>query len=130
MAQNKSKKFSNYGKPVAFKRGEKIYETDFLLTEQCIYLILEGKVELVRKYTPIQKEIFVCEKGDIFGILEPYTGNARLTDAMATTDVQAITFSRSDFEKAMTNNLNVALSAIRLLSKMLRQINSRIKKIS
>lgn len=120
---------ASYGKPISFLAGEQIYQPDFTVGEPSTFLLLDGEVELLKKYTPLQKESFRYRKGELFGMLEVYTGTVRLTGARALTDVRAIGYTRIDLEKAMVANLNFALSAIRELSKMLRQINARLKEL-
>ena len=118
------------GNRIRFNQGEEIYRADFLVGDPPVFWIMEGKVEVIKKYTPLQTESFHYEKGDLFGMLEVYTGTQRLTSAHARTDVEVIGYTRDNFEKAMSSNLNFALLAIRLLSKMLREINVRIKNLS
>jgi len=130
MQQPQAKKLTDYGKPVSFPRGTSIYEADFMVNEPSVFLIIEGRVEVVKKYTPLQTEVFEYGKGDIFGMLEVYTGASRLTAASAVTDVEALAFDRASLERAMTANLNFAVQAIRVLSRMLRQVNARIKKLT
>ncbi|MCE9599440.1 MAG: cyclic nucleotide-binding domain-containing protein [Spirochaetia bacterium] len=115
------------GRVVSFEAGSKIYEADYLVGEPCSFLILEGEVEVTKSYTPLQKDVFLYGKGEVFGMLEVYVNTARLTDARALTAVQAIGFSRNEFERAMAANLGFALTCIRLLSKMLRQVNHKLK---
>lgn len=112
-----------------YRIDEVIYRADYLVTEPCVYMILSGEVDLVHKYNALQKETFAYTQGDIIGVLEVYTGSERLTEAVARTEVQAICFTREQFEKNMIGNLKFALIAIRNLSKMLRQVNGRIKKL-
>lgn len=106
-----------------------IFRSDYLVMEPCVYMILSGEVDLIHKYNPLQKEVFHYTQGDIVGVLEVYTGTVRLTEAVARTEVQAMCFTREQFEKNMIGNLKFALIAIRNLSKMLRQVNGRIKKL-
>ncbi|MEQ9365837.1 MAG: cyclic nucleotide-binding domain-containing protein [Leptospirales bacterium] len=112
-----------------YRIDEVIYRADYLVMEPCVYMILSGEVDLVHKYNALQKEVFSYTQGDIIGALEVYTGSERLTQAVARTEVQVICFTRDQFEKNMIGNLKFALIAIRNLSKMLRQINGRIKKL-
>lgn len=115
------------GKVVSFEAGARIYEADYLVGDPCSFLILDGEVEVTKSYTPLQKDVFAYGKGEVFGMLEVYVNTARLTDARAVTAVQAIGFSRVEFERAMAANLGFALNCIRLLSKMLRQVNHKLK---
>ena len=104
-----------------------IFRSDYLVTEPSVYMILSGEVDLVHKYNALQKEVFQYSQGDIIGALEVYTGAERLTEAVARTEVQVMAFAREQFEKNMVGNPKFALIAIRNLSKMLRQVNGRIK---
>ncbi len=117
------------GRPMTFEAGQKIYQDSYLVGDPCAYLIVEGEVELVKAYTPLQKDVFRFGKGDVFGMLEVYVNTARMTDARAATQVQVIGFSRVEFERAMAANLTFALTCIRILSKMLRQINLKLKQM-
>lgn len=117
------------GRHYSFVTGDVIYQTDYSVADPCVWLLLEGEVEITRKYNPIQKESFHYSKGDVIGLLEVYTGTHRLTDAVARTDVRAIGFSRAELEKNMKADLKLGILAIRALSRMLRQINGRIKEL-
>jgi CRP-like cAMP-binding protein len=117
------------GRPVLLKKGDLIYEEDQAAADPCVYYILEGNIELSKKYTPLQKEIFVYGPGDPVGILEVYTHTRRITNARAATDVKAVALGKDDLEKTIMGNLQFALHSIRILSKMLRQVNERIKKL-
>ncbi len=117
------------GTTVSYASGDTIYEAEFLVQDPCIFLVKQGQVAVVKKYTPLQKEEFVFERGDVFGMLEVFTGGPRITFARAVTDVELAAFSRAEFERSLKTNVNLALRAIRQLSKMLRQVNGRIKKL-
>ncbi len=122
--------FKEIGKTVSYFPGDVIYETEFLVGDPSAFLILDGKVDVIKKYTPLQKEVFHFEKGDVFGVLEIYTGTPRMTQAVAVTEVKAIGYSKAELEKAMVGNLNFAIQSIRSLSRMLRQINHKIKSLT
>jgi len=117
------------GKPVFYKGGELIYEEDDNLGDPSIYYLIEGKVEIVKNYNSVEKELFLYTAGEIFGMLEVYTPSRRVTHARALSDVKAVGLNKDEFEQAMLSSMNFTLTSIRLLSKMLRQINERIKKI-
>lgn len=117
------------GTRVQFKPGEKIYEPDYLISDHCVYYIEAGSVEIRKRYTPLQSDTFELKPGDIFGMLEVYLGTNRISDAVAKSAVSAVAFSRVEFEKSMVSNLGFALQTIRILSKMLRQVNGRIKQL-
>ena len=129
MAPEQPTKPEELGTTVSYASGDVIFQADFLVQDPCIFLIRQGQVSVAKKYTPLQKEDFLHERGDLFGMLEVFTGGARTTTARALTDVELAAFSRAEFERSLKSNLNLAIRAIRQLSKMLRQINGRIKKL-
>ncbi|MCB1307666.1 MAG: cyclic nucleotide-binding domain-containing protein [Leptospiraceae bacterium] len=118
------------GTTVSYTAGDIIYRPDFLVQDPGAFLILDGEVEVTRKYTPLQKEVFVHGPGELFGVLEIYTGGTRQTEARARGDVRVIAFTRAQLERNMVADLNFGILAIRVLSKMLRQLNSKIKTLS
>jgi CRP-like cAMP-binding protein len=130
MSADKEKSVAGLGSPLSYHRSDNIYLPDYLVTDPSVYLILEGEVQIIHKYNPIQKEVFQYKKGDLFGLLELYTGTRRITSAVATTELHCIAFTRENFEKAMIGNLNFAISAIKIMSRMLRQVNGRIKTLN
>lgn len=117
------------GKPMHFAEGDKIYSDDYSVTEPCIYLVLSGNVTILKRYTPLQKDSFLLGPGEIFGMIEVYTGTHRLTDAIAQTRLEVLAFSKVEFEKAMVSSIQFALGTIRILSKILRQVNDKIRKL-
>ena len=127
MAPEQTPKPEEIGTTVSYSSGDEIYAADFLVQDPCIFLIKQGRVAVVKKYTPLQKEEFLLERADLFGMLEVFTGGPRITTARAATDVELTAFSRAEFERSLKTNLTLALRAIRQLSKMLRQVNGRIK---
>lgn len=118
------------GRALTFMSGDLLYQADYSVGDPCVFLLLEGEIEVVRKYNPIQKEVFRFGKGELVGLLEVYTGGARVTDAVAKSDVRALGFSRQEVERNMAHDLKLALMAIRSLSRMLRQANDRIKTLA
>jgi len=117
------------GRLMNFEAGAKIYEADYLVGDPCSFLIIGCDVEVVKSYTPLQKDVFRYSKGDVFGMLEVYVNTARLTEAKAVTPVQVVGYSRVEFERAMAANLGFALTCIRILSRMLRQVNLKLKQM-
>lgn len=127
MSDQTSSKHEEHGTIVSYGSGDTIYDADFLVQEPCAFLIRQGRVNVIKKYTPLQREEFVHEAGDLFGMLEVFTGGPRVTIAKAATDVELLAFSRAEFERALKSNLNLAIRTIRQMSRMLRQLNERIK---
>lgn len=124
-----SMKLAERGKNVSFHSGQVIYKADYLVADPCAFLIIEGKVEVTHKYTALEREVFEHGPGEVFGVLEIYTGTPRITEAVAKGEVHAIAFTRSELERNMIADLRFAILTIKLLSRILRQVNLRIKKL-
>lgn len=117
------------GSIVNFRKGETIFKPDFLISDPSIFLITEGEIELIRHHTALKRDSFGFKKGEIFGMLEVFTGSSRITEAVALTDIQAIGFSKSEFEKNVMGDTAFAIMTIRLMSRLLRELNLKIKQI-
>lgn len=117
------------GSSLSFESGAQIYQSGFLIADPCIFLILEGRVEIKKRYNALQNDTFEYGPGHTFGMLEVYSEKERYTDALALSPVKVMAFSRAQFEKNMVGDLNFAILPIRLMSGMLRQLNLRIKQL-
>jgi CRP-like cAMP-binding protein len=122
-------KFLEKGVLKKFLAGDTIFEESHNLEKTPIYFILDGEVELYKRYAPLKIEKFLVSQGNLFGLLEVYSQENRQLTAKVLKQSQIIAFSVNDFEEAMKNHLNLAILAIKNLSQMLRVVNKRIKEL-
>lgn len=121
--------FLSKGQPKKFHKGDAIYSAEHLLEAYPIYFLLDGRVEVVRKYNPLKSDRFEVFPGQLFGLVEVYGGDSRETSAHALTDCQVVGLKKADFEEATAKYLNLALLSLKSLSGMLRMVNQRVKEL-
>jgi CRP-like cAMP-binding protein len=97
-----------------------------------LYLIAEGEVRISRDVPGSGEEaLAVLKKGACFGEMSIFDRSERSTDAIANTDTNLLTITRSDFEIMLDFNRDIAYkvlwAVVRLLSTRLRQTNDNLR---
>jgi len=98
----------------------------------CIYIIVEGKVEV---YIEIEvggklEKVFLSnlENGDYFGEMSLITGEPRSASVITITDCELLRLSKSDFDQLIMNNTSITLSLTHMLSQRLKSTNIKMAK--
>src|SRR5947209_9417529 len=109
-----------------FRAGEVIFHRDD--PGQVLYLIKEGKVKICL-ISPDGQEmtLTVLGKGEYFGEFALLDGLPRSTDAIAMERVECYTLQRTDFHNAIMKNPKIAIQALEVLSKRLRNTNQMVE---
>jgi len=97
-----------------------------------LYIIAEGEVRISRIVPGSGEEaLAVLKKGACFGEMAVFDRSSRSTDAIANTDCNLITITRSDFEMLLDFERDLAYkilwSVVRLLSERLRVTNDNLR---
>ena len=109
-----------------FRAGEVIFHRED--PGQVLYVIKEGKVKICQ-ISPDGQEmtLTVLGKGEYFGELALLDGLPRSTDAIASERVECYTLQRTDFHNAIMKNPKIAIQALEVLSKRLRNTNQMVE---
>jgi CRP/FNR family transcriptional regulator/CRP/FNR family cyclic AMP-dependent transcriptional regulator len=109
-----------------FRNGEVIFHRED--PGQVLYVIKEGKVKICQ-ISPDGQEmtLTVLGKGEYFGELALLDGLPRSTDAIASERVECYTLQRTDFHNAIMKNPKIAIQALEVLSKRLRNTNQMVE---
>ena len=109
-----------------FRAGEVIFHRED--PGQVLYVIKEGKVKICQ-ISPDGQEmtLTVLGKGEYFGELALLDGLPRSTDAIASERVECYTLQRTDFHNAIMKNPKIAIQALEVLSKLLRNTNQMVE---
>ena len=98
----------------------------------CIYIIVEGKVEV---YIEIEiggklEKVFLSnlEKGDYFGEMSLITGEPRSASVITLSKCELLRLSKSDFDQLIMNNTSITLSLTHMLSQRLKSTNIKMAK--
>jgi pSer/pThr/pTyr-binding forkhead associated (FHA) protein len=115
------------GYAVEHKAGDYIFREGDLGTE--MYIINEGKVEILNVVGDEEQVLAVLEKGDFFGEMSVLEDLPRAATARAATDVRLLQINGSTFDQLLQGNPEIAVRMMRKLSRRLRETDEMIKSL-
>jgi CRP-like cAMP-binding protein len=121
-----AKKASSGGGYLAeFADGEYIFREGDLGTE--MYIIAEGKVEILNQMNGKEVVIAVLEKGDFFGEMSILEDMPRAASARALSATKLVQINGSTFDQMLRDNPEVAVRVMRKLSRRLRETDELLR---
>jgi CRP-like cAMP-binding protein len=115
------------GYAVELKAGEYVFREGELGTE--MYIINEGKVEILNQVGDEEQVLAVLEKGDFFGEMSVLEDLPRAASARAATDVRLLQINGSTFDQLLRSNPEIAVRMMRKLSRRLRETDEMLKSV-
>ncbi len=94
-----------------------------------MYIIREGRVEILHEGAAGSEQVAVLEKGDFFGEMSLLEELPRSASARALSDVQLVRVDGSTFDKMLRSNLEIAVRIMRKLSRRLRQADEMLREL-
>ncbi len=113
------------GYAVEVKAGDFIFREGDLGTE--MYIINEGKVEILNQVGDEEQVLALLEKGDFFGEMSVLEDLPRAASARAATDVRLLQINGSTFDQLLQGNPEIAVRMMRKLSRRLRETDEMLK---
>src|ERR1700732_2465244 len=110
---------------VDFSAGEIIFREGDLGTE--MYIISEGKVEILNRLGEDDRVLAVLEKGGFFGEMSVLEDLPRAATARALTDSRLLQINGSTFDQLLQGNPEIAVRMMRKLSRRLRETDEMLK---
>ncbi len=110
---------------VEHKDGEFIFREGELGTE--MYIIHEGKVEILSGSGSKEQLLSVLEKGDFFGEMSILEDLPRAASARAVTEVKLLQINGSTFDQMLRSNPEVAVRMMRKLARRLRETDELLR---
>jgi Cyclic nucleotide-binding domain/FHA domain len=110
---------------VSFNAGEIIFREGDLGTE--MYIINEGKVEILNRVGEDDRVLAVLEKGDFFGEMSVLEDLPRAATARAVSDSRLLQINGSTFDQMLQANPEIAVRMMRKLSRRLRETDELLK---
>ena len=107
------------------KEGEYIFREGDLGTE--MYIIHEGKIEIVNSINGEETAIAILEKGDFFGEMSILEDMPRAASARALTPSKVLAINGSTFDQMLRDNPEVAVRMMRKLSRRLRETDELLR---
>ena len=108
-----------------YQGGEVIFSEDETATE--VFMIVEGRVRLIKKVRLMERDLVVLKVGDIFGEAALIGGLNHLCSAVSLGKCRVLAFKSEDFEKLLEEQPNVALKLIGQLVRRLQSAEERIE---
>jgi CRP-like cAMP-binding protein len=115
------------GYTVEFKAGEYVFREGDLGTE--MYIVNEGKVEILNQVGDEEQLLAVLEKGDFFGEMAVLEDLPRAASARALTDVRLLQINGTTFDHLLRSNPEIAVRMMRKLSRRLRETDEMMKSV-
>jgi len=116
---------SHAAQAVDYGAGEIIFHEGDLGTE--MYIISEGKVEILNRLGEDDRVLAVLEKGDFFGEMSVLEDLPRAATARALTDARLLQINGSTFDQMLQGNPEIAVRMMRKLSRRLRETDELLK---
>jgi hypothetical protein len=110
---------------VEFAAGDYIFREGDLGTE--MYIIHDGKVEILNRLGEEDRVLAVLEKGDFFGEMSVLEDLPRAASARALTATQLLQINGSTFDQMLQSNPEIAVRMMRKLSRRLRETDELLK---
>jgi len=122
-SQNEERLFERFGR--SYKGGEIIFAENDAATK--VFMILEGRVRLVKRVRLVERDIVILKAGDILGETSMTRGHRRTSSAVALGECRALVFEVDDFEALLRDQSEVSLKLINQLIKRLQASEERIE---
>lgn len=93
-----------------------------------MYIIREGRVEIIRTSGDGTTSLAVLEKGDFFGEMSLLEYLPRSATARALTDVKLVEVNAATFDRMLANNPEITVRIMRKLSRRVRETDELLSK--
>ncbi|MGE0639091.1 MAG: cyclic nucleotide-binding domain-containing protein [Thermoanaerobaculia bacterium] len=120
-----SKKAALPNYTVEFNAGDFVFREDDLGIE--MYIVHEGRVEILKKLDTGERQLAVLEKGDFFGEMSILEDLPRAASARAVTDVKLLLINGTTFDQMLRSNPEIAVRMMRKLSRRLRETDRLLR---
>ena len=112
---------------VEFEAAEFIFSEGDLGME--MYIIHEGKIEILKDIQGEQRQLAVLEKGDFFGEMSILEDLPRTAGARAIGEVKLLLINGATFDQMLRTNPEIAVRMMRKLSRRLRETDRMLREV-
>ncbi|MCB9378800.1 MAG: cyclic nucleotide-binding domain-containing protein [Holophagales bacterium] len=110
---------------VEFPEGEFVFREGELGTE--MFILHDGRIEILKEMNGEQKQLAVLEKGDFFGEMAILEDLPRTASARSLTPVKLLQINGSTFDQMLRSNPEIAVRMMRKLSRRLRETDRLLR---
>lgn len=94
----------------------------------CMYVILEGKVEIVREKDGKEMRLATAGEGDFIGEMAIFESEVRSATVRSLGDVRAITVDKENFIRRVNQDPSIAFRLVKILIQRVREMNKEMDK--
>lgn len=110
-----------------FATGEFIFREGDLGTE--MYIVHEGRVEILHDLANESRQVALLEKGDFFGEMSILEERPRSASARAVSPVKVIMIDGATFDSMLRANPEISVRIMRKLSRRLRHMDEMLRRV-
>jgi len=110
---------------VEFDSGEFVFQEGDLGTD--MFILQEGRVEILKEIQGESKQLAILEKGDFFGEMALLEDRPRTAAARALEPLKLVMINGSTFDQMLRNNPEIAVRMMRKLSRRLRETDGMLR---
>jgi CRP-like cAMP-binding protein len=122
-SRNAERLFERFGR--SYGGGEMIFAEEDEAAE--VFMILEGRVRLIKRVRLVERDIVILKVGDIFGETALVRGHPHSGSAVALGRCRVLAFKSDDFEALLRDQPEIALKLIGQLIRRLQSSEERIE---
>jgi len=112
---------------VDVRKGDFVFREGDLGTE--MYIVQDGRVEIVKEMQEEERQVAILEKGDFFGEMSILEELPRTAGARALVDTKLLQINGSTFDQMLRTNPEIAVRMMRKLSRRLRETDEMLKSV-
>ena len=123
LSKESQRLFERFGR--SYAGGEMIFVEDQPADE--IFMVVEGRIRLIKKVRAVERDLVVLRTGDIFGESALLGGCRHPFSAVSLGDCRVLAFKADDFELMLREQSDVAIKFINQLVRRLQASDERIE---
>lgn len=109
----------------------KIYQDGEVIIRQgepgnCMYVIQEGRVEIILKRNGRELQLAIREEGDFFGEMAIFEREVRSATVRALGKVRALTVDKKNFMRRIHADPSLAFRIVETMSKRIRELTEEV----
>jgi CRP/FNR family transcriptional regulator len=112
----------------------KVYENAEVIIQQwekgdCMYVVQEGQVEVVREEVGHEVRLAVIGEGDFFGEMAIFENEVRSATVRALGQTRVLTVDKKNFLRRVHEDPSIAYKLVQSMSHRIREMNAEITRM-
>jgi CRP-like cAMP-binding protein len=95
----------------------------------CMYVIQEGSVEVVRREGNSEVQLAVLSAGDFFGEMSIFDRESRSATVRALGEARLLTIDKKTFLRRIADDASLAFRIVQKMSTRIRELNAEVSRL-